>query len=103
MGWTLTIICLFVVGSFIKSILYLISAFLGAPMMYFSKGSKVAKLANVVIMLYYGYHSVTVPWNCIVEYNALQVILAIAFSSFALALYIDSIYASFASFKDDAE
>ena len=77
-GWMLFFLYIFVAGGLITGIIASINNLLVVPMVFLMKNNIVAKIINVLPLLFFGYSSVRLPWGLDMNYGVLQYLIGIS-------------------------
>ena len=77
-GWLLFFLYIFVAGGLITGIIASINNLLVVPMVFLMKNNIVAKIINVLPLLFFGYSAVRLPWGLDMNYGVLQYLIGIS-------------------------
>lgn len=87
-GWGLFLLYVLLVGGLLSGVVASLTALLTAPITVLMKGNKVAKVINVIPMLFFGFSSLRLPWGLDMDYGFLQILLAVSLSITALITFV---------------
>lgn len=77
-GWLLFLLYIFLTGGLITGIVFSVNNLLIVPMVFLMKDNIVAKVINVLPLLYFGYSAVRLPWGLDMNYGVLQYLIGIS-------------------------
>lgn len=78
MGWLLVIVLVIVGIPIFSGIISAVGNLLSVPIVLLVEKNMVAKIINVIPLLYFGICAVRIPWSIDIEYELLQNLIAIS-------------------------
>lgn len=77
-GWLLFLLYIFLAGGLLTGIIASVNNLLSYPMIFLMKNNIVAKIINILPLLFFGYSAVCLPWGLDMDYGVLQWLIGIS-------------------------
>lgn len=96
-SWFVIILYVLFAGGLVTAITTSIATLLSVPNFFFMGNNKLAKIIYCIFCLFWGYSSITLPYQLDVSFGVKEWILAISISLTAFSIYISLICAAWRS------